>query len=98
LDADGDIVSINGQEVNPYVIFQFSWKNSIAYEKDAVDDIMEYAGVGRYEGLGRPNVAYLIKARHTGNRIDAAVYGFDVYQVRQGQHTANDPYLMIVSK
>jgi hypothetical protein len=94
LDADGDIISINRQEVNPHVIFQFSWKNSMAYEKGAVDDMMEFAGVGRYDGLGRPNVAYLIKARRKGSSKDAAVHGFDVYEGRQGQHTANDPSLM----
>jgi hypothetical protein len=82
--------------VNPHVIFQFSWENDIAYEKLAVDDMMQFAGVGDYEGLRRPNVAYLIKALRKGKSADTegTVYGFDVYEVRQGQRTADDPTLM----
>jgi hypothetical protein len=32
------------------------------YEKLVVDDMVEFAAVGDYEDLGRPNIAYLIKA------------------------------------
>jgi hypothetical protein len=62
--------------------FQFSWTNAIEYEKLAIDNMMKFAGVGEYEALGRPNVAYLTKALRKRNSADAAVYGFDVYEVR----------------
>ena len=60
-------------------------------EKDAVDYMMMYAGVGDYERLGRPNVTYLIKAQSQGNDADSPVYGFDVYKVRQDNRTAEVP-------
>ncbi|KAL3904911.1 MAG: hypothetical protein SGARI_004703 [Bacillariaceae sp.] len=93
LDDDGDIRAVKavGKYMNPQVIFQFSWGNEIGREKDAVDDMMMYAGVGENQRLGRPNVTYLIKARRRGSRIDSPVFGFDVYEVRQDERTAEIP-------
>jgi hypothetical protein len=59
--------------VNPHVIFQFSWDNKFEKEKHAVDDMTMYAGVGKYEALGRPNVVYLIKAKQSIAEIQAFV-------------------------
>ena len=49
--------------------------------------------MGDYERLGRPNVTYLIKARRRGKDADSPVYGFDVYEVRQENRTAEEPTL-----
>jgi hypothetical protein len=95
LDEEGDIGAIKsvGKYMNPRVIFQFSWGNEILIgkEKDAVDDMMMYAGLGEYQRLGRPNVAYLIKALRRGTKADSLVLGFDVYEVHQDGRTAEDP-------
>lgn len=87
---DGEI-RLHGRKCwNPHVIFQLSWGNEIEDEKAAVDDMMNCAGKGDYLALGRPSVAYLIKILRKDKAKDAAVYGFDVYEVRQDQ-TADDP-------
>ena len=85
------IRTVNGDEMNPHVIIQFSWTNSLANEKCAVNDIMHFAGVGEYVDCGRPIVAYLIKARRRGSSPDAPVYGFDVFKVEQDQSTPEEP-------
>ena len=87
----GSIRVVYGDDMNPNVILQFSWKNDIDYEKCAVDDMMHFAGKGEYSHLGRPNVAYLIKALRRGTNRGAPVYGFDIYQVGQDQHTPDEP-------
>ncbi|KAL3912079.1 MAG: hypothetical protein SGARI_001333 [Bacillariaceae sp.] len=87
---DGEIRLHGRKCLNPHVIFQLSWGNEIEDEKAAVDDVMNYAGKVDYLALGRPSVAYLIKILLKDKAKDAAVYGFDVYQVRQDQ-TADDP-------
>jgi hypothetical protein len=71
--------------VNPHVIIQFGWANQDEYEQYAIDDMMNYAGVRKYNELGRPNVAYLIKAIWKGNRGDSPVIGFNIYELRQDQ-------------
>ena len=72
--------------MNPHVIIQFGWANEDTYEEYAIDDMMNYAGVGsKYSALGRPNVAYLIKAVWKGKRGESPVTGFDIYQVRQDE-------------
>jgi hypothetical protein len=74
--------------VNPHVIFQFRWGNTLEKEKHAVDDMTMYAGVGEYEALGHPNVAYLIKAKRKGDPSppgDSPVHGIDVYEIHPGQ-------------
>ena len=88
LDEDG-IRSMNGVYMTPHVIIQFSWTNTLAYEKCAVDDMMNYAGVGEYIHLGRPIVAYLIQPLHRGT--ESYVYGFDVFEVEQDQRTPAEP-------
>jgi hypothetical protein len=85
------IRTVRGKGVNPHVIIQFSWANDIVEEARAVDDIMHHAGVGEYDGLGRPNAAYLIKALHRGNESDSPVYGFNVFQVDRDQETPDEP-------
>lgn len=85
------IRGVSGKPMNPHVIIQFSWTNDIVEEACAVDDMMNYAGVGEYHDLGRPNVAYLIKALRRGNRGDSPVYGFNVFQVNQNQETPDEP-------
>jgi hypothetical protein len=86
------IRKVNGQPMNPHVIIQFSWTNSIVYEKEAVDDMMNYAGMGEsHSGLGRPNIAYLIKALRRGEASNSPVYGFNVFQVGQDQTTPQEP-------
>jgi hypothetical protein len=79
------------KRMNPHVIFQFSWTNDIVEEALAIDDMMHHAGVGEYNGLGRPNAAYLIKALIRGNEINSPVYGFDIFVVRQGGNTPEEP-------
>lgn len=72
-------------DMNPHVIIQFGWKNEDDYEEHAIDDMMNYAGVGKYNGLGRPNVAYLIKAIWKGKHGESPVIGFNIYELRQDQ-------------
>jgi hypothetical protein len=72
-------------------VVNHGWTNGIEYEKLAVDDMMELAGVGEYEALGRPNVAYRIKTLRKANK---ARHGFDVYKVRQAQRTGEEPTWM----
>jgi hypothetical protein len=43
--------------LNPHVIFHFCWGNNIHKEKLAVDDMINFAGLGQYSGLGKSNVA-----------------------------------------
>ena len=90
-----DVRSVDDEYMNPHVIIQFSWANDMAKEVLAVDDMMNYAGVGEsYIDLGRPNVAYLIKAlRHGTTSRDSPVYGFDIFQVEQGHSTPAEPTL-----
>ena len=88
---DGIVRPVNGRGMNPHVIIQFSWTNDIDYEKCAVDDMMHFAGIGEYMDLGRPNVAYLIKALRRGTSREAPVYGFDVFQVGQDECTPDEP-------
>lgn len=85
------IRTVSGKGVNPHVIIQFSWANDIVEDARAVDDIMHHAGVGEYDGLGRPNAAYLIKALRRGNESDSPVYGFNVFQVDRDQETPDEP-------
>ena len=87
------IRKVNGSSMNPNVIVQFSCtcNNDIKEDVCAVDDMMHYAGVGEYIHLGRPNVAYLIKALRRGTLPDSPVYGFDVFQVGQDQTTPEEP-------
>ena len=83
------IRKVNGKSMTPHVIIQFSWTSTLAYEKCAIDDMMMFGGMGEYIDLGRPNVAYLIKAMHGGP--ESHVYGFDIFQVGQGQRTPEEP-------
>jgi hypothetical protein len=71
--------------MNPHVIVQFEWANEDDYEEYAIDDMMNYAGVNKYSGLVRPNVAYLIKTVWKGKRGASPVTGFNIYQVRQDE-------------
>ena len=82
---------VSGKSMNPHAIIQFSWANDAVEEALAVDDIMHHAGVGEYSGLGRPKVAYLIKALRRGNAKESPVYGFNVFQVGQDQDTSAEP-------
>jgi hypothetical protein len=77
--------------MNPHVIFQFSCGDKFRTEKRAVDDISLLAGVGDYHDLKRPSVVYLIKARREGDASDSSVFGFDVYEVRPGNTTPDNP-------
>jgi hypothetical protein len=88
---EGRIRKVDGDFMNPHVIIQFSWTNDIDKEKCAVDDMMNFAGIGEYSHLGRPNVAYLIKALRRGASRKAPVYGFDIFQVGQDQFTPDEP-------
>jgi hypothetical protein len=85
------------EQMNPHVIFQFSWGNKLEKEKLAIDDMSIYGGQGDdLAPLGKPKVLYLIKALQKGGsnvQPDSPVYGFDVYVVRQGERTAADPTL-----
>jgi hypothetical protein len=84
----------NGKGMNPHVIIQFSWgNNNIAEEACAVDDMMNFAGIGESIHLGRPNVAYLIKALRRRGMMSrkSPLYGFDVFQVEQDQTTPEEP-------
>ena len=85
------IRKVNKRYMNPHVIFQFSWTNDIVKEALAVDDMMHHAGVGEYSGLGRPNAAYLIKAKIRGRESNSPIYGFDIFQVGQGGSTPDEP-------
>jgi hypothetical protein len=82
LNQRGRVSAELGKKVNPHVIFQFSWGNTLANEKAALDDMSLFAGIREYATLQRPNVLYLIKAIPKG---ESPVHGFDVYEVRQGQ-------------
>ena len=83
------VCAVNGVLMHPHVIIQFSWTSTLAYEKCAIDDMMMFGGMGEYIDLGRPNVAYLIKALRRAP--ESPVYGFDVFQVGQGQRTPMEP-------
>jgi hypothetical protein len=87
----GEIRIVNEDVMNPHVTIQFSWTNSLANEKCAVNDIMNFAGIGEYIHQGRPNVAYLIQALPRGTSPKAPVYGFDIFQVGQDQLTPDEP-------
>ena len=87
------IRKVNGKRMNPHVIIQFSWTSTFANKKCAIDDMMNYAGIGEYIHQGRPNVAYLIKALRRGTSPEAPVYGFDVFRVEQDQTTPGEPAL-----
>jgi hypothetical protein len=52
---------------------------------------MHHAGVGEYSGLGRPNAAYLIKAKIRGKKSDSPINGFDIFRVGQGGSTPDEP-------
>ena len=87
-----EIRIVNGKLMNPFVIIQFSWTSTFSNEKCAIDDMMNYAGVGaEYMDRGRPNVAYLIKALRRGTSPEAPVYGFNIFQVEQDQMTPEEP-------
>jgi hypothetical protein len=89
---EGHIIrAVNGERMNPHVIIQVSWTSTFANEKCAIDDMMNYAGIGEYIHQGRPNVAYLIKALRRGTSPEAPVYGFDVFRVGQDQLTPGEP-------
>jgi hypothetical protein len=77
--------------LNPHVILQHSWTDDIAEEALAVDDMMHHAGVGEYNGLGRPNAAYLIKALIRGKESNSPVYGFDIFVDGQDGTTPEEP-------
>ena len=86
---DGEEIRVlNRKSMSPHVIIQFSWTGDFDKEACAIDDMMNYAGVGEYAHLGRPNVAYLIKALRRGA---LEVYGFDVFQVEQDKRTLKEP-------
>lgn len=70
---------------SPHVAIQFGWANDDDYETYAVDDMMNYAGVGKYSMLKRPLVAYLIKAMWKGKRGESPVYGFNIYEIRRDE-------------
>eukprot|EP00980_Cylindrotheca_fusiformis_P004452 scaffold949_cov90-Cylindrotheca_fusiformis.AAC.5 len=93
LDGDGSIRTHNFENMNPHVVFQLCWDQSIKNAKAAVNEMMNYAGIEEYSALGRPYVAYLIKICRTANVEYAPIYGFDVYEVHQGQTTPDDPTL-----
>jgi hypothetical protein len=71
--------------------FSFSWGNKFHKDKQAVGDISLLAGVGDYHDLKRPSVVYLIEARRGGDASDSPVFGFDVYEVRPGNTTPENP-------
>jgi len=85
------IRTVNRKFVNPHVVIQFSWTNDVVAEACAVDDMMQFAGVGEYMGSERPNRAYLIKAKIRRRESNSPVYGFDIFEVNQGQDTPNEP-------
>jgi hypothetical protein len=86
------VQTTGGNKVNPHVIVQFSWaKNDLHEQACATDEMMKYAGTGKYSGLFRPNVAYLIKALCCGKGTDAPVYGFDIFLVQQDRVTGDEP-------
>jgi hypothetical protein len=60
-------------------------------EKQAVEDISLLAGVGDYHDLKCPSVVYLIRARRDELAPDSSVFGFDVYEVRPGNRTPDNP-------
>ena len=91
LDEDGDIPAYSGKTANPNVIFQFGWTNDVEDEKQAVNEMMMYAGKQDYARHGRPNVTILIKALRRGKRADSPCYGFDVYEVRRDESTPDVP-------
>lgn len=78
-----DVPGKSGKHVeNPHVVIQFGWANPDDYEEYAIDDIMNYTGVGKYELLKPPNVAYLIKAQGKGEPGRSPCFGFNIYEVR----------------
>ena len=88
----GRIRTVNKRYMNPHVIFQFSWANNIVKKALAVDDMMHHAGMGEYNDLGRPNIAYLIKTKTRGTENnELLVYGFDIFVVGQQESTPGEP-------
>lgn len=84
----------------PDVVIQFSWKNKMYYEENALDDMMT---LGLEEEKGslsarRPNVGYLIKVRFSKKRKLAGarkgdktqdMAGLDIYRLVHGTTLAN---------
>jgi hypothetical protein len=78
----------------PDVVIQFSWKNTFAYEKSAMDDIMNQGLEKRGGPLSTtcPRVGYLIKVRFSRRRSLAAfpgrttqdMVGLDIYRLVHG--------------
>jgi hypothetical protein len=87
------------QIMNPHVVIQFGWSNEDEYEEHAIDDMMNYAGVGEYRKLERPNVAYLIKAIWKGKPGESPLIGFNVYELRKDERRKDvDPTLYRVGE
>ena len=59
------------ETVNPDVVFQFSWANTMSYEERAIDDMMNRAQV-HYVPIQQhndaPKVGYLVKVRRSSKR------------------------------
>lgn len=84
----------------PDVVIQFSWKNKMWYEENALDDMMT-KGLEREEGslsATRPNVGYLIKVRFSKKRTLAGatkggktqdMTGLDIYRLANGTTLAD---------
>lgn len=90
LDESEEVIAVEGNAVNPHVVFQFSWGHDLKDERDAVNDMSLYSGARDYAPLLRPNVIYLIKTIRK-SKICKIAYGFDVYVTRQGERIANEP-------
>jgi len=93
-DEDGDLIPYNYDAV-PDIVLQFSWRNDIGYEEEAIDDMMNCA-VETERGpasLTHPRVGYLIKVRFDkkrtlpsalkGNKTQD-ILGLDVYRLPRG--------------
>ena len=81
----------------PDVVVQFNWKNTMAYEIGAIDDMMN-RGLECYRGnlsQIRPRLGYLINVRFSRKRtMDGGmktqdVVGLDIYRLTHGTTVAD---------
>jgi hypothetical protein len=77
----------------PDVIVQFSWKNKMGFEEQALDDIMTKEGGSL--SMTRPRVGYLIKVKFSKKRTLAGdkktqdMEGLDIYRLSHGTTVAD---------
>lgn len=72
--------------MSPQLLIQIGVTNTYTKEKDNMDTLMNYAGMGDFMDCQRPNVGYYIKLLHNNTRmVSYTAHGFLVIKVLQGE-------------